>query len=399
MAKKQHLYEVDLLRACIILGVICVHVTSFYNLFARPLSTANVGYEAALSAFHFTREAFMFITGLVLFITYYRRPFTPWEFWSKRFKLIFIPYAFWTLAYILFSGTYLKGFHWAFADVLRKFGVSLLTGNQFYLYYLLISMQLYLVFPAMVWLIKRLEKWHLWVFVASFGLEIAFMWFNRAVLQTVVHPGHLPGWEAVLWKYRDRYLITYQFWFIAGALAAVHYPRVKAYLLERSGIIYTAFGAMLCMLVAHFLVDRLVLGQDETISVLVLQPVMVPYSLAVTALLWRIGVAWASVRERPTLQWVSKPVKIAGGASFGVFLVHPIVMHFVEVAVYKTHPSAALRGWLLVPSIVAVYVVSIAIAHTIGKIPFVSYIVGQKTAWRRPDVSLAGARAGVQGDR
>ncbi|MBX5437059.1 MAG: acyltransferase [Alicyclobacillaceae bacterium] len=397
MPKKEHLYEVDLLRASIILGVICVHVISFYNLFAKPLSVTNVGYEAALSAFHFTREAFMFITGLVLFVTYYRRPFTAWQFWSKRFKLIFIPYAFWTLAYILFAGTYLRDFDWAPRHVLREYGLSLLTGNQFYLYYLLISMQLYLLFPVFVWLIRKLEGWHLWVFVASFALEIAFMWYNKAVLQHV-QPGHLPGWEAALWKYRDRYVITYQFWFVAGALMAVHYQRVKSYFLERSRVIYFAAAAMLVALIAHFLVDRLVLGEDETLSVLVLQPVMVPYSLAVTALLWRLGVAWSAARQLPRRGWLARPVEIVASASFGVFLVHPVVMHFAEVAVYRTHPGAQLRQLLLPVSILAVYVVSVAIAYGIGKIPYVSYVVGQKKVLRRSDLAVA-AGAGLAGDR
>ncbi len=376
---KEHLYEVDLMRAFIIFGVVCVHVISFFNLFSPPLSETGVGFEAALTALHFTRESFMFITGLVLFITYYNRPFKALSFWSKRFKLIFIPYAAFTLLYILFSGTYLKGWQWTLPNVMGTYGTSLLDGHQFYLYYLVISMQLYLFFPLFVMFMKKLKNWHTVLFISSFALQIALMWVNKAVLQNM-DTAHFPQWLALLLHYRDRYLITYQFWFISGALFAIHYEKIKAYVLEHAKLVYGVLAVVLLALWAHYALDRLVLHQDETMSVLVLQPMMIPFSFAVTVALWRAGMSWSKVRLEPGVQWFSRFVKVAAAASFGVFLVHPLILHFVEIAIYRIDPSTPIRLLLLPAAIAVVYGGGILIARLIGNIPLLSYIVGQKSS-------------------
>jgi len=374
---KEHLFEVDLLRAFIILGVLCVHFFSFFTLFTNPYSGTNTGMLATLTTFHFTREAFMFITGLVLFITYYFKPFQTTSFWMKRFKLIFIPYATWTAIYILFSGTYLRGFQWTFGYVAKSFLVSLTNGQQFYLYYLLISMQLYLLFPLFVWALKRLHQWHLYIFIGSFAVEILLMWWNQAVLQNL-DVTHLPGWLHVLWQYRDRNIITYQFWFVTGALAAIHYQTLKPLFLKHTRWIYAATALATASLWANFAVDRLVLHRDQTMSALVLQPMMVPYSLCVTVLLWRVGVLWSTARTKPGLKKMTWFIEVASSASFGVFLIHPFVMHFIALFIYRTHPSYGLRMTYLPIAIVTTYIIAIVIARYIGKVPYLSYIVGQK---------------------
>lgn len=376
---KEHLYEVDLMRAFIILGVVCVHITSFYNLFSTPLSADDIFNEMLLVALHFTRESFMFITGLVLFITYYHRELRAVSFWKKRFALIFIPYAAWTLIYILFSGTYLKGFDWSFGSIVSNFFFSLLIGHQFYLYYLVISMQLYILFPLFMKFIKRTEGVHGWVFAFSFVLQIALMWFNKSVLQNM-STAHMPTLIYWLVRYRDRDILVYQFWFISGALFAVHYQAIKSYIVRHKKWVAASTIVAILLLYAHYAFDRLVIGQDSTMSVLVLQPVMIPYSAVITIALWTAGVNWSAARLKAHVQWFSRFVKTAAAASFGVFLVHPILLHYAEVIVYSTHPSATARLFMLPLTIIVVYGLAIAIARAIGSVPLLSYIVGQKSA-------------------
>ncbi|GGJ13995.1 acyltransferase [Alicyclobacillus cellulosilyticus] len=380
--KKQHLYEIDLLRAFVILGVTCVHTISFYNLFERELSPTQLGYEAALVALHFTREVFMFMTGMVLFVTYYRRTFRATEFWAKRFKLIVIPYIAWTVIYILFEGTYLKGFEWTAPYLAQTIWQSLLTGNQFFLYYLVISMQFYLLFPLVVRLLKATERWHGWVFAVSFLVELGLMWLNEAVLQQMPLAG-LPGWLHALIQYRDRNVITYEFWFIAGGLMAVHYDRWRPWLKAHPRTVYAALVLGLAVLWGHFWLQRMVWHENETMAVLVLQPIMVVWSFLVAMALLRAGIAWADVRQAPRVRWFSKFVLAAGGASFGVFLVHPILLHYVAIAVYHFHPHPVLRRWLVPVSIAVVYGGGIVLARAIARVPLLGYIVGQRTPWPR----------------
>lgn len=391
---KEHLYEVDLMRAFIILGVVCVHIISFYNLFAIQLSPTNIVNEMLLVALHFTRESFMFITGLVLFITYYHRELKAVAFWKKRFALIFVPYAAWTLIYILFSGTYMKGFDWTIGSVLGNFFFSLLIGHQFYLYYLVISMQLYILFPLMMKFIKKTESVHGWIFAFSFVLEIALMWFNKDVLQNM-STAHMPTVIYWLVRYRDRNILTYQFWFISGAIIAVHYQKIKSYILEHKKWVLASMVIALGLLWIHFAFDRLTLNQDGTMSVLVLQPIMIPYSMVTTIALWTAGMNWSAARLSARVQLFSRFVKTAAAASFGVFLVHPILLHYAEVIVYALHTTATERIFLLPLTIIFVYGVAIVLARAIASVPILSYIVGQKsqapkwlTAWRHPAPTL-----------
>lgn len=380
MSKREHLYEVDLLRACIILGVLCVHNMSFFNLFTNPYAPDNIAYEGLLASFHFTREAFMFITGLVLFITYYRREFQTLSFWGRRLKLIVIPYVAWTVIYILFAGTYLHGFQWTFGNLAREIGQSLLFGQQFFLYYLLVSIQLYLIFPLFVRFMRKVERWHVWVLIASFLVEVLLMWWDQVYLENLI-PGRYPLWLHLLIQYRDRNVFIYEFWFVAGAVAAVHYDKLKAFMQRRASVVVGLLLGMLLMLWVHFVVQRLIFHDTEALVDLVLQPIMVPYSAAVTLALLGTGLLWANNRRRSGMKRVSAFIEMAAKASFGVFLIHPLALHFVEVIVYRWHPSSALREWLTPVAIILVYLVSIAVARLIGITPLLGYIVGQKADW------------------
>lgn len=377
---KEHLYEIDLMRALIILGVICVHVISFFNLFTVQMTGVNLRNDAALTALHFTREAFMFITGLVLFITYYGKPFNAKTFLGKRLKLIAIPYFAFTLLYMLFTQTYMPTPHLTLPLFLQNYGIALLTGNQFFLYYLLISLQLYIIFPWLLKFIKATERYHGLLFGISFALEIALMWFNKFYLQMPAGL-HLPGLLGVLVNYRDRIIITYQFWFIAGALVAVHYSKIKAILQKYVRFIPWILLFSFFAIGVHVAIDRLVQHQDESQTVLVLQPLMIPYSLLATVTLWSLGMAWSRVRLDSRFRQISRLIKTAAAASFGIFLIHPFFLHLVQVTIYRLHTTAAERVWLTPVAILFVYFSAMIVARLVARIPYLSYIVGQKSTW------------------
>ncbi|MCL6441954.1 MAG: acyltransferase [Alicyclobacillus sp.] len=377
---KAHYYEVDLMRACIILGVVCEHLSYFFSLYTVPLSTARVGFDLPVVTFHFTREAFMFITGLVLFITYYRREFHTLPFWLKRFKLIVIPYIVWNIIYLLFGGLWQPGFNWQVGYLWHALWLDLLTGNQFFLYYLVISMQLYIVFPLLLRLIKWTEKVHSWVFGISFAVQIGLMALNKFWLPTL-SVAHWPTWLMVLVQFRDRFILTYQFWFIAGAIVAVHYPRIRDAVLARARLIGILLPFAVAAVLAHFVLDYRVLHESESQSVLVLQPIMIPYSLLIATVFWVVGLRWAAIRTLPHRRRLSACIQFFSKASFGIFLVHPIALVCIEFALGHVLPGAplALRLILLPCSIAVTYVASGGVAHVLGNIPYVSYVVGQRT--------------------
>ncbi|WP_268884488.1 MULTISPECIES: acyltransferase [Alicyclobacillus] len=376
------MYEVDLMRACIILGVIFVHVFSAFDAQTPAFSRTNISLDLLTMAFHFTREAFMFITGLVLFYTYYDRTFTVWSFWRKRLSLIAVPYIAWTALYILFTGTYLNHFNWAWQSLAHRFGHALLTANQFFLYFLLVSMQLYVLFPLIVKMVRKLER-HLWWLVSvSFALEIGIMVLNQTVLNHL-DVSRLPTWLFILVHYRDRFILTYQFWFVAGAALSVKYNQVKNWVSSRPGVVGVAAVLGILVLWATYFVERFGLHMTDGEAVDVLQPIMIPYALIVATLLWSIGLKWTRVMAEPGLRRVTPVIRFFGGVSFGIFLLHPIALHYLEQIDNRLHLHGAAHLVLIPFTAVLAYVLSGFAAYLIGKIPFVSYIVGTKTRLRR----------------
>lgn len=182
-------------------------------------------------------------------------------------------------------------------------------------------------------------------------------------------------------KYRDRFILTYQFWFIAGGIIACHYERIRGFFDHHVRALRIALVVGLIVLWGHYLFDRLVLGEPESLAELVLQPIMIPYSLLAAANMWYAGVQWARRRERPGWRSFSWFVKVAANASFGIFLLQPFPLYYMEWTVHHIK-NLGIPNWLyfsLLPlSILFVYFSAMFIAHWLGKIPILSYVVGRK---------------------
>ncbi|MCL6453364.1 MAG: acyltransferase [Alicyclobacillus sp.] len=389
MAKK-HLYEIDLMRAFIMLSVLSVHTTSFFNSMNIDGTPTFLTFGAIITGLHYTREAFMFITGLVLFVTYYRREFHTLQFWKKRFLLIVIPYIAFNILYILFAGTYQQGFSWTWPYLWHQLWFYLASGNQWFLYYVLVSIQLYIVFPLLLYGLRKFERWHLQIFIGSFILQLLFMGVDKFYLEHVSYTTFGPVLGQID-LYRDRFILTYQFWFIAGGIVACHYERILAFADRHRVALRASLGIALAVLWGHYFFDRLVLHEPESLAELVLQPIMIPYSLIAAANMWYAGVSWARRREQPGWQRFSWFVMTAANASFGIFLLQPFPLHYMEqtiIALARHGVPEWIHFCLWPVSILFVYLSGMFIAHWIGKVPYLAYIVGRKVNGPKPQQAV-----------
>jgi peptidoglycan/LPS O-acetylase OafA/YrhL len=179
-------------------------------------------------------------------------------------------------------------------------------------------MQLYLFFPALLWLLRRTAGHHLALFLGSLVLEMAMM--------AAVHWWQWGGaWAAVQ---EHDYVLSplYQFYFLAGGLAAVHFDRFHAWVVGHPrGVL----GLVLAGAVLHegaFAIQVAVTG-SPAMAADSLQPTMVPWSLAVAVGFYAAGVTYA--RKRRSASAMSRFIDQASLASFGVYLVHPLWLNVV----------------------------------------------------------------------
>jgi hypothetical protein len=376
LLKKQHLYEIDLMRAFIMLGVLSVHTVTIYLSRLTDKTLPFLSVAAVHSSMHFTRESFMFITGLVLFITYYRRPFNPFRFWWKRLTLIAVPYVVWNIAYILYFGE--SG--GTFTSFLGKLAHSLKVGDQGYLYYVLVSIQLYIVFPILLYGLRKLERWHAHIFIGSFVFQLALMAFYHYVL-----PGlDYEHWPYLLARISARYGtfgLTYQFWFVAGGIIACHYEKLVAFVKTHVPLLRVLLVVGVLAMWAQYFFERFVLGYSDAYAELAETPLMIPYALVVTANLWQLGLAWAERRTRPEWQAFSRFVMVASSTSFGIFLFQPFPLDLLGHIVPRLQTPDWITYGSLPFAILFVYFSGMFVAYWIGKIPYVAYCVGRKVKW------------------
>ncbi len=272
--------------------VIAVHTVSTVN----PLDSVPAG--SVVMLLHFTREAFFVLTAFVLVHRHAATAPAPLPFWRRRFLLVGVPYVVWTVIY-----TGLQQVPVPVADPVATLVRNLLTGTGwFHLYFLLVSLQFYLVFPAFRRLLTATRGHHGWLLAASAALQVAIdLWLHE--LNST---------------YAGSVFLSYQFFLVLGGVVAMHRDRVDAWIRSRRGVVVGA--ALVTGAAAEAWYQLTVPAVGAIVATDVFQPVMIPWVVAVCALFWAAGTAW-----RP--RWVAR----ASDRSFGVFLVHPAILWALTV--------------------------------------------------------------------
>ncbi len=312
--KKRYLYEVDLMRCIFIFGVLINHVSS---LFTNAVSKSSGAYEFFMATHlmpHFTRMGFMFVTGLVLFLGNYKKDHLDIvPFWIKRFKGSGIPYVFWNGFYILITLLVMGSF--TFPEWLGEWGDALLHGNRFYLYYILVTMQLYLIFPIMLWLYKRFMNRHNLIISISALIQLLFLFYIKYIFP---HQDHA-NWSYLFRSY-GMFVLTYQFYFMAGAYVSIHYDKVTTLLMTYQKRIYAITACLSLGTIGLYYYNTKILGLSRHYAHLVHQPYMMIYAIFMIATIFALSLHYAKNREKPSLQWLRRSVDLSSKLSFGIYL-------------------------------------------------------------------------------
>ncbi len=371
---RPYIYELDLLRPVTALTVVAVHVLSGTTMLNHTQAGMQVQSGIFLSV-HLTREVFMFITALALAYVYFGRPFSGKRFWAKRSIGILVPYCIWSIAY-----TWVNTSQHSPAAFAKLALFNILTGNASYqLYYILLTLQLYLVLPLFLLFLKHIKQ-HPWRALSiSFALQVLLMYVDYRYLQqgTLASSG---VWQVVA-AYQERFLLTYQFYFILGGLAALTLQQERAFVLRHGKWIVGGFVLALAALWGHFLLQVDVYHESLYYATSVLQPMMTLYSPAIIVLLSWLACRWASRTDQQGHPKGYRFWNILSDASFGIYLVHVFILTALLQRVVPIMPEAwpvALRvflTWFLTAGGAA------AISILLMKTPVLSRLVGRSTHW------------------
>ena len=303
-----HLWQVDVVRLLTFTAVIAVHSLAFTE---QPDNRAAAG---AMMLLQYGREVFFSLTGFVLiYSTAGRRSLQLRRFWPKRILYVAVPYVVWSGIYYAYD---ILGPAHA-SPSLSVFGTDLLyAGAKYHLYFLLVTVQLYLAFPLIRWFVLRTAHRALPVLAAVSAANLAWL----AVLQYGAYPHSGPG----LWVYSHAYelLPSYLMYVLGGAYAAVHLDRLQELVDARRRLLLAVAGLAAVGALVVYSVQLPFMAPRSANDVL--QPGMALSCLAATIVVYLVGSRWAEgPRRRQAL------IETLSDASFGVYLSHPLVLQLL----------------------------------------------------------------------
>lgn len=303
-----HLWQVDAVRLLTFAAVISVHVLAYTE---QPNNRVAAG---TMMLLQFGRIVFFALSGFVLVYSTMGRRIRPGSFWRKRILYVAVPYLVWSFLYYLYD---VYG-PWHVQPLsAHVIWLDLVTGGaDYHLYFLLVTMQLYLVFPLIRGFVVRTARWAVPILVVVSIADLLWM----AALQWTSVPAH--GTERWLFNHAYELLPTYAMWILAGCYAAVHLPRLQQIVDRYPRRLLAVAGVAVAGALANYAyqLDK----KPPRDANQVLQPGSSLACLAAVIVLYVVGSRWAAGRRRH-----QATIALLSEASFGVYLAHPMVLQFL----------------------------------------------------------------------
>lgn len=312
--KKPRLDHVDAMRPVKQAGVVSTHSLLAF----APGAAITVG--GALVLLHVTREGFLFISACMLTYGYQDLDRIGYRyFYRRRAIAVALPYFCWTVIYFFLS---MPGKSLTPLSGVQHFFFILGTG-YYQLYYLVVIMQFYLLFPALFWLVRKMSDHHWTLIVVSFMLQV--------LITGMQHWGVFPSKMRGFWATRE--IIEYQFYLISGVVVALHLTEVHGWLCRNGWKIFGATVVAAAVAEAWFAAshDHIVRwfgsGSDP------LQPIVIPFNIGAIACLYLLGV-WLVAPERS--HYIRLMTRSGSDNSYTIYLAQMIFIIGLEDLAWKS---------------------------------------------------------------
>lgn len=343
---KPKLLELDIVRGIAIAAVLIIHATASSRVELPLGSQSHTFYFAINNLSYFPVQAFVLLSGLVLFYSYSDN----WSvrripgFYRKRLQYILIPYLLWSCFYYLFD-------QWLNPEMTVHFSLSeyakLLPWAEasYHLYFMAIIMQFYVLFPLLVTLVKLWRPLGRYLWLIGIVVQAAFSAYTQITNMSI--------------PYGDRIFITYFALFCIGGSIGIYYERFVGWLNRNIWWVTAATAAA----GFTFLLISLQAQYGYPFQSWQFELLFTGYpALVAISFIW-IGRHWRASAPR----WAGA-LSSLGAASFGIYFIHPAllgiyVMQTAGVAPGTWEYHAALWG-----SIALIVFVPWAIVHTLKRV-------------------------------
>lgn len=357
------------MRNFFIIGVLSNHIVGICKNIFEVDSVMYLILACLHSSLHFTRMGFMFMTGLVLFLSYQNREIKAIPFWKKRYFLIGIPYLFWNFIYslpILSS----QGFQ----ATLVHFYSSVIHGDQAYLYYVLVTMQLYLIFPLLLKLLKKFKPYLKVIWLISLFIQFAITFFIKYKIGNY----DTSSWP-YLFSHYGIFVGSYQFYFISGGIASLYYDQLIDFIQKYIDRFKYLLAVMIPTIWLYYCWNRFVLGLSDKSAKSVHQPLFIIYAIVMIIFILYQGIRWSKNGRRNEKSLITKWIKTGAKLSFGIYLTQAVGISLIDKFIIPFLSSVPLLVIPAIPILIAmVYGLSFVISKICYQTPILSYVIGRK---------------------
>ncbi len=361
--------QLDVMRLIVCFFVVATHVVSNVN------PEESVAPNLVAHLLHFTRQAFFFISALVLVHSSWGRVRPDGRLveqpgqMRRRVSVLGVPYLWWSACYVLL-GLAMAYSAWALHRVWWTYLAGLIQGSDgYHMYFLLVSVEFAVVFPLFVRLLHATRGRHGLLLIVSGLIEAALM----AVFHYVGQPQD--WWRPII---GEASLTAYQFWVVLGGVAALHFTEMHDWLVRHTRLVLAALPASVALAVVVFWAE-LAAGEQPEFAGRSLQPVTIPLALATIGALYLLSVRITAIRDPRVHRWLAAGTYL----SFGIYLSHPAILSILlrernRIPGLGTgHPVLATTLILLLD-----FVLALVVSQVLSRTPFSKALTGRPTRRR-----------------
>lgn len=284
-AKK--LTQITVMNALLCLFVVMIHLTFAPLSSLLPKSVPHIFIFTVNKLLGFCVPAFIFLSGFKLFKSYEKRPLSVKLFLKRRFKKIVIPYFLAEIVYILYFG--IKG--WLSENI---FSYLILGTISAHFYYIVVLVQLYLLFPLIFRHFERHDH-------GIFALSALITLFCAIFLQN---------------GYWDRFSGLYIFYFVFGMFWA-KYDLYKKFNIPKISLAY--------VMVSAFHLFRLYLSEYSGKTYRLFAVFNIAYIILAIILLYAISEDFLKYSKK-----IMTASKLLGKCSYSIYLYHLLVIYILK---------------------------------------------------------------------
>ncbi len=357
---RARLDHIDAMRPIKQAGVVSTH-----TLLAFTPAAAGLAVGASLMLLHVTREAFLFVSACMLAYSYrgLGRGGLRTFYW-RRFVAVGLPYLCWTAIYFLITLHPSLGWRASLGHL-----AYLVASGYYQLYYLLVIMQFYLVFPLLAVALVRWRHHHLAILVVS-GL-------TQVALVSLAHWNVLSAQFEGFWG--TRAISSYQFYLVAGMVVADHLDQVHAWLRGHVALVigWTVATALVAegwyVLAAYHHVAWLGSGGDA------FQPVAIPFNVGAIACIYLAGTALVDRRRSRRLRALTRS---GSDNAYGVYLAQMVFILALGWLGWRRLLGVVPWPLLCAATVVLVFGASILLTGILARTPLAKPLTGRsRAAW------------------